>query len=358
AERLAADHENLRAALAWYAATDDPDELRLAVTLAPNCRLRGRHAEGRRWLLDALARRPGLTPAERAPAELAAAFLAHFQGSYAEAARLAEAAPAALPYPSAETRCLRLLGSIACERGDYADARVRYAEALARCEAAGDAPGKADVLQTTGFTAWLSGDLDTAEPLLERALRAYGALDDPENAASVRVHLAFVAWHRGQDERARWLAEQAMTVFTALDFREGIAWADHLLGMLLLTAGDVEGALSTLGRSLAVHRDLGDRWRQASVLDALAQGHLALGDPTGAAELTGLATALRDDLGVPVPAVDEPAVGRTRAELLDRLGDQRWYEALDRGGALDVADLVPPARPGAEFGPPPAPGTG
>ena len=348
-DRLAADHENVRAALSWHAARPGPHELDLAVALARYCRLRGRYAEGRRWLLDALARRTGLTAAERAPAVLAAAFLSHFRGSYAEAARLANAALAghreAGDVPAAG-RCLRLLGSIACERGEYVRAGEWYAQALAAYRVVDDDPAQADVVQMTGFTSWLAGDLDTAQPVLEQALRRYGALDDPENAASVRVHLAFVALHRGHHEQARGLAEQALAVFTGLDFREGVAWAANLLGLVELRADQAEEALSHLHRSLDVHWHVGDRWRQAAVLDAMASAHLALGDPVRAAELTGLAATVRDDLGVPVPAVDVPALDQVRAALVELLDERHRDAAVARGATLSVADVLSgPATP-------------
>ncbi|WP_367127923.1 BTAD domain-containing putative transcriptional regulator [Saccharothrix sp. HUAS TT1] len=342
-DRLAADHENVRAALARHAARRDPDELTMAVALARYCRLRGRYAEGRRWLLDALERQTGATAAERAPAVLAVAFLSYFEGSYAEAARHANAALSSYREDGdtpAAARCLRLLGSIACERGEHVRAGAWYAEALLAYQDTDDDPGQADVLQMTGFNSWLAGALDTAQPLLERALRRYGALDDPENSASVRVHLAFVALHRGQDERARGLAEQALTVFTGLDFPEGAAWALNLLGLVELRAGRAAAALSDLHRSLEAHWQVGDRWRQAGVLDAMAAAHLALGDPTRAAELTGLATALRDDLGVPAPAVDVPSLDQVRAAGVELLGERHWHAAVARGAVLAVPDVV------------------
>ena len=61
AERLAADHENLRAALQW--SDDDPsaaaDELRLAANLWRYWEIAGHLAEGRGWLTRALARTDG-----------------------------------------------------------------------------------------------------------------------------------------------------------------------------------------------------------------------------------------------------------------------------------------------------------
>ena len=293
--RLAADHENLRAALAWYGAAGDPAELRLAVALARYCRLRGRYREGRGWLTDALSRAPSAGP-DRARGLLAVAFLAHFEGSYADAERYAGAALAAyreLADPGGTARCLRLLGSIATERGEHERAGAAYAEAAAAYAELRDPLGQTDVLQMTGFLAWLGADMDRAEPLLDRALRGYAALADAENVASTRVHLAAVALYRDDLATARWLAEQALDHFTGLGFREGVGWALDVAGRVATRAGEPARAVPALRASLAEHWEVGDRWRQASVLDALAAAYVALGEPVRAAPLAGLAAAVR-----------------------------------------------------------------
>ena len=199
--------------------------------------------------------------------------------------------------------------------------------------------GRADVLQMTGFVAWLAGDLDRAEPLLDRALRGYAALSDGENVSSTRVHLAAVALYRGDLARARWLAEAALSHFTELDFKEGIAWAMDITGRIALAGGQRRKALSSLLASLGVHWEVGDRWRQASVLDALAAANLA-DDPVRAAHLIGLATALRDELGVPVPAVERAERSRTEAALAGRLTQQQRYAAFVQASAMGVPDVL------------------
>ena len=347
-ERLAVDHENLRAALSSFGRHPGHQELRLAVALARYCRLRGRYREGRSWLTDALGRQVAPLNGvreDRAKALLSVAFLAHFEGSYASAEASAEQALAAhreLADRPGVARCLRLLGSIASERGEYDRSAAAYAEALdAYGELDGEIrdQGRADVLQMTGFVAWLAGDLDRAEPLLDRALRGYAALSDGENVSSTRVHLAAVALYRGDLARARWLAEAALSHFTELDFKEGIAWAMDITGRIALAGGQRRKALSSLLASLGVHWEVGDRWRQASVLDALAAANLA-DDPVRAAHLIGLATALRDELGVPVPAVERAERSRTEAALAGRLTQQQRYAAFVQASAMGVPDVL------------------
>ena len=264
-ERLAAEHDNLRDALTYFAAEMDDAELRLAVALAQYCRLRGRYGEGLRRLEEALVRHPGETGAIRGQALASAASFAFLLSDYVRAESYAEQA-LSLHRDCADhiwtARTLRLLGSVARERGHY-DRSLRWInEALETPQA--DGTTIADVRQMAGFTAWLSGDLDAARELLDEALERYLHTSEPENAASTRTHLAATALYNGQFGEARELAKEALAVYTRLDAREGIAWANNILGLVELREHRPAAALAALRTSLEVHREVGDRWRQAS----------------------------------------------------------------------------------------------
>ncbi|HET8643814.1 MAG TPA: BTAD domain-containing putative transcriptional regulator [Pseudonocardiaceae bacterium] len=341
-DRLAAEHENLRAALAYCAG--EPDRrLRLAVALVQYCRLRGRYSEGRQWLDEALAT-PGpalVQPRTVGRALVAAAGFALLVGEYGEARERAGRALLAQRRAGDEAATagtLRLLASVARECGEYRRSLAHLDEALA-VQCAGGGPTVADVLQLAGFTCWLAGDLDGARHALHAALRHYVRLGDQGSASFCRTHLAAVACYRGELERAGWLATQALDGFTELRFEEGIAWAFNVLGLVALRQGRLDDALAALRASLKVHCALGDRWRQASVLDALAEVLLGA-DVVLAAELAGLATAIRERLTVPVPAQEHAAWARLHAELGRRLGDRARDAALARGGACRVTDVL------------------
>ena len=82
-ERVDAEHDNLRAAIAWLLATEDAEGgLRLAGSLGPYWRYRGHFVEGRRWLDQALALadRMGLVAADlRGTALTWAGAIAYYQ---------------------------------------------------------------------------------------------------------------------------------------------------------------------------------------------------------------------------------------------------------------------------------------
>jgi predicted ATPase len=343
--RLTEEHENLRAALTWFAA-DDPTsdaDVRLALALAQYCRLSGRYGDGRHWLESALVRHTdtGLTTTTAGRALAAAAVFAFLVGDYADAQAYAERA---LPVhrrcddEAGTSRTLRLLASIARERGDYRHSLACLDESLGLAKE--DPAAEADVLQSAGFTAWLAGSVDSADRLLRLALRRYERLGDAENVASTRIHMAAAALYAGRTGRAHRLADSALRCFTSLDAKEGIAWALNVLGLAACTEGRWAEALVSLRGSLDVHHALGDRWRQASLLDAIAAARLAGGEPTVAAELTGLAAMLRRLLDGPVPAVERPGWRQTHATLRGILPVAERRAAYARGGTTRVADVL------------------
>jgi len=355
-EQLAIEHGNLQAALAWHAhdGADPVAALRLGVALAGYCRLRGRYGEGRRWLDDALDRCPGAPPHIAGQALASSAQFALLVGDYQEAQARAERAldlQQAHGDSAGAAGTLRLLASVARERGQYARSLAWLDLARRSCAPDGCAPGSpdghappsravADVLQLTGFTAWLAGDLDRAGPLLAEAARHYQRLGDLENQASIGVHLAAVALYRGELSAASRVAGAALTRFTALDVKEGIAWTLNILGLVALHERRAAEAVATLRASLEVHLAVGDRWRQASLLEALAAALLAGGQPRRAAELCGLAGRLRTALGTPVPAVELPAWRATQARLRSVLSAGGWHAARARGASACVPDLL------------------
>jgi len=347
-ELLAAEHENLRVALGWFADGGSDDgaapttHLRLAVALGRYCRLRGRYSEGRRWLERALAHGADVAPPELVGRALAStAMFAYLVGDYGQARDTAERALQVQRRSGdhdGTVATLRVLASVARERGEYRRSLADLDEAMATLDP--DCPAIADVLHLTGFTCWLAGDLDRSERALNGALHRYQQLDDHGSVTAVRTCLAAVALYRGQVDRAGRLADECLGRFTELDFKEGIGWALNIIGLVALRQGRCAKALASLRASLEMHYAVDDRWRQTSVLEALAAAFLTTGDPTRAAELVGLAAALRAALGVPVPAQERSDWDRTHAGLRRLLPEGERRAAFARGATLRVPDVV------------------
>jgi len=317
-ERLAAEHENLRAAVTWTLAQPDPTlALRLTSALIRYCRLRGHYRDCRDWLTAALEH-GGQAPATlRAKAFAGAATVTFLQCDYDPAVLLAE--QSLILYESGgDQRGLAfvrsLLGSICREQGDYLRALDYHQSALRNFQALDDEYGIAHALHLSAFAAWLRGDLVSAERWAYESLQGSRKLGDAEATSSALKHLGAVAHYRGDNKLACRLLLEARAISERTGCREGIAWALNLLGLVHHATGSAE-AEPLLERSLAVHRELGDRWRTASALEALAAIACDRSQWPRAARLLHEATEIRAALGIPVPPCEFPLLRRTRAAL-------------------------------------------
>ncbi len=156
-QRLEAEHDNLRAALAWCQTSHGDVELglRFGVALWWFWEIRGYLHEGRRWLEGMLARAPEHT-ALRAAALNGAGGLAIDQGDYA-AARAWHEESLLIRRELGDQRGIAVslgnLGNIALEQGEQAVARTRYEESLALMRELGDMWLIATMLHNLGNVA-------------------------------------------------------------------------------------------------------------------------------------------------------------------------------------------------------------
>ncbi|SMD20605.1 BTAD domain-containing putative transcriptional regulator [Kibdelosporangium aridum] len=317
-DRLAAEHENFRAAVAWAVTAADPTlALRLAGSLSRYCRLRGYYGDGRKWLADALDHGAQAPNDLRAKAFSGAVTLTFLQCEYDKAVRLAEQSldlyqSVGDAHGIASTRLL--LGSICREHASYQQALGYYRSALETFQATDDAPGIARALQLCAFTAWLRGDFDSAAEWARESLRRFEELGDGESTASALMHLGAVAHYRGDNTQALRLLTKTLAISEHNGCLEGIAWTLNLLGLVRHATGSDE-ARTLLERSLTLHRKLGDRWRMASVLEALAAIASDQRRWEDTARLLSEARTLRAAINSPVPTCELPRYLRTRAAL-------------------------------------------
>ncbi|MFC0114027.1 BTAD domain-containing putative transcriptional regulator [Kibdelosporangium aridum] len=316
-DRLTAEHENFRAAMAWAVAQPNSTALRLSVALTRYCQLRGHYRDGRRWLAAALDRGAHTPLILRGNALYGSAVLTFLQCDYDAAVPLAKQAMAmyeSLNDLEGTARTRTLLGSIWREQADYPRAMEFHRRALDTFREAGDARGIAEALQRCAFSAWLQGDFDPAQQWAQESLQRMRHLGDAEGAAGALLHLGAIAHYRGDQAQALRLLSEARQTSERTGCPEGIAWALNLLGLVHRATGSAS-ATALLQQSLAVHRKLGDRWRMASVLEALAA--LACDERRWehAAQLLDEAATLRAAINSPVPPCERPSHERTRAAL-------------------------------------------
>jgi tetratricopeptide (TPR) repeat protein len=231
-DRLEAEHNNVREALAWSIDHDASAALRLVASLWRFWWMRGYLREGRDWAEAALARDGG-SPLERARALHVAGDLAQEQGDYPRARSLLAAgralaltagalAPAAL--------CLNGLGFIARNQGAYEEAAAHHQEALALQREIGDRRAVACTLANLGSIEQNRGEGARAETLFSEALATFRALGDLPLAADVAANLAILANQEGDHGRAGRLAAEALDTYRALGDRQATASVLMALG--------------------------------------------------------------------------------------------------------------------------------
>ena len=189
-ERLEAEHDNMRAALAW---TLDRKEAELALRLGGDLSwfwsLRGYYIEGRRWLEEALAIEGRGSPEVRAMALAGAGALASQQSDYDRAQE-------------------------ACEEG----LELLAPEAREAIEA------KLNLLVWLGFVAWVREEYERAKQLFEEGLALSRERSDTWWLATFLLYVAIVPHYLGDYERATELTEESMDLFREQGDKHSLAY--------------------------------------------------------------------------------------------------------------------------------------
>jgi predicted ATPase/DNA-binding SARP family transcriptional activator/DNA-binding CsgD family transcriptional regulator len=272
-ELLDAEHDNLRAALAWALERGERTlASRLAGALARFWELRGHLTEGRRWLDRVLDPPSRLPPGDRTGRGGEGGQETSDQRSAGGASASDGAAGEARgPVPDA-VRLPALLGAarLAQKQWDFGEAHRRAAEALALGRGVGDGPTAAGALIVLGCVAHEQGDLAGARAMAAEAravASAAGAGSD--EAAAVAL---FGAVHRQEHDFGA--AQEHFEASLALARRSGDRAATtealRLLASLAPRAGTPAAARALLEEALAGAQELGDPDEVGAVLVSLA----------------------------------------------------------------------------------------
>jgi non-specific serine/threonine protein kinase len=345
-EELAAEHDNLRAALAWSAA--DPSRVGLGLQivggLARFWATRGHFKEGRHWARTLLAAAPAgpATPGQLA-ALRTAANLAYYQADYPEARRLyaqALAAARVLDDRPAIATLLRGLGTVAHSQADCERAFACYRESLALCRELGDRAGEATALANLGLAAWQHGDAAAGRSQLEACLALRQQLGDEVGIAYVLHLLADIAWSEGRAVEAQSLNDESLAMRRRLGDKWGSAYSLDSLAVMARDQGERNQARALFAESLALFHELGSLHGLSDVLDHLAGLLADEGQPDPAARLMAAAAALRQTIAAALPPNAQTEHDRQRARIREQLGDERFRAAWTLGSAMLTEQAV------------------
>jgi predicted ATPase/DNA-binding CsgD family transcriptional regulator len=239
--RLAADRDNIRAALAYALEQHDGERLlRLAGAL-----------ERRFWL---------------ASGDL----------DLGESRRWLDAGLAIGPAASADVRALALLRL--AETHALPSARIFSVleEALEEYSRTGDEAGMTEALSILGSMAIYGGDLAAAEAHLTRGLTLARRIDArPERLVELLVSRGLLGYRRREPGLGRAQFEAALVIARQEADASGMARTLGHLGRLALTEGDIALACAAFSENVELARAMGDTEQLGMALCDLASGRIA-----------------------------------------------------------------------------------
>jgi predicted ATPase len=284
-ERLAADYDNLRAALEWHTAAGPDDGLRLAAALVLFWFNRSLYRDGFHWLEDALSKTGNNETPVRASALWGAGLLRVLVGDAERGAQLLEdglALARRLDDAPIVARSLGVIGLLAFFQNDARRARALLEESAETARRAGDTWALADSLGTLGSIYPLQGEFDLAETAGAEARAIGREFGDRQGIRMANFGLALTAVLRGDLERARTLGEEGLTISREIGDLWFVSYFLWILATAATAAGELRVARQRAEESLKVAREIEGPLLVVCALDALAGVERAEGDDASA----------------------------------------------------------------------------
>jgi DNA-binding CsgD family transcriptional regulator/tetratricopeptide (TPR) repeat protein len=305
--RLDAEHDNLRAALAWSREEGEEEVgLRLAGSLSWFWYHREYWSEWRRWLDGALAIRDGNG------------------GSGQTAAR---------------AKALSGGGFLAWMQGDQATARSQLEESVALWREVGDKQGLAQALRFLSGSFESRGDYGAARPLAEESVELFREGEDRFGLGITLSRLGITALAQGDHAAARAAHEEGVAICREIDDDWALALALRNLGIGAFREGDHEEAMARLSESLAVLQETGNPLYMQN-LELLAAAVSMQGNHRRAALLFGAAEALREAVGAFVLPLYLAEYDRGVAVATAGLDESTFAAAWSEGRAMTPEEAV------------------
>jgi non-specific serine/threonine protein kinase len=316
---LEREHDNLRAALRWLLEQDGPDAagereaaLRLAGALGWFWSARGYHAEGMRWIEQALAH------VWKTPADL-------------------EVNPTTV---TAQTQALIGAGEFLAYQGNVELAQTVLGEALALARRRQDRASIAQALNYLGTCALFAGEVATAVPLLQEALDCAQDLPDPHPSGIALFLLGLAAAAQGDGVEAIACCIAALDQLEAAGDARVAGHVRFNLAGIVYQQGDLPRAATIVRAGFAACTTLRDRL----LLTTGVRVALALvgerSDAAQGAQLLGAADALTQATGATLGMAERVAADRVVAALREQLTHEEMAEAYREGRALTFDEIT------------------
>ena len=295
---IAADHDNMRAALLWRAddAGDAELRLRMVTALWRFWQLHGHLVEGRRWLETVLADSADAAPDLRARALNGLGTIAYYQGDLDAAQRHYREALAGLQHSGDQRGVMSLLNNLALAayfRGNRTDAFGWWEEALNLARRLDDRRGIAEALGGVSLKALDAGDRDQSRQMLAESHALLQELGDARWVGTTMVNNAVLAYFQGDFHAALRFTADAATLGRRQANTRIVAVALRYFGMSHCRLGAFEPAREPLYEALELFRAIGDELGVSVTLEAIAALAVGTGRQITAVRLLAAAAHLR-----------------------------------------------------------------
>jgi len=339
-ERIAREHDNLRAALQW--SLDEPGEERAGLHLAAGLwrfwEIHGHLAEGRSWLERFLDATSGEVSALRADAYTGAGILAFMLGDQAGASELhRQSLELHRQVGDADGIAFAAnnLANAAVLSGEYAEATELYEQVIPWARERGDPRVLGFALVNMAEAVALAGDPIQGRAHYDEGIANFRQAGDRWAESFALDNLGVTLMRLGQPVEASSHYEQALAISREMRDERGIARALAHLGDVAVHQGDEVRARELYTESLQIRRALGDLPGIASAMEKLASV-LTAEDPRHAAVLLGAAERVRDLIRAPVPRAIREEYEAFRRAVEDRLGRAEFDAARTEGRRISI----------------------
>jgi non-specific serine/threonine protein kinase len=343
---LAAEYDNMRAALSWALESLPATRalaLRLAGSLGWFWYFRGYLSEGREWLDRVLDSTASSDPYQRSGKALSAGGVLAYLQTDDESARARLESAVEFWTQANDKRglafALTFLARVLDRQGDPRGLEMgeRSVELFREL---GDKWPLALALDFLGEVAREHGAADEAAALHTESLSLYREIGNRWGIALELSHFAQVAIMRGDYRGARLRLDEAAAIQREVGDKWMLAWTLHYLAIALSALGDHEQASSVGLESLALFRESGDRSGIAAALLVLARLALRDGRPADAQSYAD------DSLSIATALAHDPTANAARDLLA-------YIAATDDGAPPALPDFTPVSLPQRETRPQP-----
>jgi non-specific serine/threonine protein kinase len=341
-ERLEADHDNLRGALAWYVDEGRSEEaLQLVGALWWLWFSHGHFEEGSDWVRRVLAIDDTPTRA-RVRALRAGSHLAWWRGEYAESTAYNVALQACADATDDDWgRAWASLAVGAAEMFQQPKEALALIEESKRRFEALDRPWEAAyALQLVAGARWFGGDDRAAGEAFDEATAIFARLGHRSVLASTQRGAGLMAARCGHPARGAAMCLQALRLSETIGDRAGSAQALNFVAAINRDSGEYDAALTRYTDALSLAHDVGEQWATCMALDGIAGIARVAQEPEIAARLLAYSRSLAARAGDRQSPHERELRDDDLVALRSALGDEGFELAAAEGALMSLGEAV------------------